>query len=55
MTIEEAKQKANKDDEIIKVLLDYISCLEDNYLKLKEINEEHRRQVGDLFKQLDRR
>ena len=55
MTIQEAKQKANKDDETVRTLLEYIGYLENNYAELKKTSEAHRQQVGGLYKQLDER
>lgn len=53
MTLEEAKQKVNKNDEAVVILLKYIAYLENTYVNLKDTSEAHRQQVGELFKQLD--
>lgn len=53
MTLEEAKQKVNKNDEAVATLLKYITYLEDTYVNLKDTSEEHRKQVGELYKELD--
>ena len=55
MTIQEAKSKANKDDEVQNTLLNYISYLEGRIKDLMDISKAHQEQAGGLIEELKSR
>lgn len=55
MTIQEAKNKANKEDEVQKTLLDYIDYLENRIKDLLNISKAHQEQAGGLIEELKSR
>jgi hypothetical protein len=55
MKIEEAKQKANKDDEVVSTLLSYISMLENEIKQRDIVSKAHQQLVGGLYRQIDER
>lgn len=51
MTIQEAKSKANKDDEVQCTLLNYIDYLEYRVKDLLNISKSHQEQTGRLIEE----
>lgn len=55
MTIQEAKSKANRDDEVQSTLLNYIDYLEGRVQDLLNISKSHQEQAGGLIEELKSR